>query len=64
VSDDGGIDLLEIEEKKALFSKLAQTLDAIKVGRVVIRSVAGEAWTVSLFSSGSSETSDDIFLRL
>jgi len=64
VSDDGGIDLLEIEEKNALFSKLVQTLDAIKVGRVVIRSVAGETWTVSLFSSGSSESSNNIFLRL
>lgn len=64
LADDGGIDLLEIEKKESLFEELSQTLSGIKAGKVVIRSVAGESWTVSLFASDSSVPSKDIFLRL
>ena len=64
LADDGGIDLLEAENLEGIFKELVQTLSGIKAGKVVIRSVAGEAWTVSLFASDSSATSEDIFLRL
>jgi hypothetical protein len=64
LADDGGIDLLEAQEKESLFTVLSQTLSGIKAGKVVIRSVAGESWTVSLFASDSSATSQDVFLRL
>jgi hypothetical protein len=64
LSDDGGIDLLEGEEREHLFKELSHALGGIKVGKVVIRSVAGESWTVSLFASDSSGTTEDVFLRL
>jgi hypothetical protein len=64
LSDDGGMDLLEDEERERIFKELSHALSGIKVGKVVIRSVAGETWTVSLFASDSSATSEDIFLRL
>jgi hypothetical protein len=64
LSDDGGIDLLEAEKKESLFRELSQTLSGVTAGKVVIRSVAGESWTVSLFASDSSGTSEDLFLRL
>ena len=64
LSDDGGMDLLEDEERERIFKELSHALSGIKVGKVVIRSVAGETWTVSLFASDSSGASQDIFLRL
>ena len=64
LADDGGIDLLDEEKKSRIFKVLAQTVSEIKTGKVVIRSVAGETWTVSLFASDSSATGQDIFLRL
>jgi branched-subunit amino acid transport protein len=63
LSDDGGIDLLEGEDRERLFKELSRALSGIKAGKVVIRSVAGESWTVSLFASGSIG-SQDVFLRL
>jgi hypothetical protein len=64
LSDDGGIDLLESEDRERLFKELSNALSGIKAGKVVIRSVAGESWTVSLFASDSSGTNEDVFLRL
>ena len=64
IADDGGIDLLDEEKKGRIFKVLAQTVSEIKTGKVVIRSVAGESWTVSLFASDPSATSEDVFLRL
>jgi branched-subunit amino acid transport protein len=64
LADDGGIDALGTEKKEILFKELSQTLSGIKVGKVVIRSVSGESWTVSLFASDPSGASQDIFLRL
>jgi hypothetical protein len=62
LSDDGGIDLLDGEERELLFKELSHTVSGIKSGKIVIRSVAGETWTVSLFASDSSGASQDIFL--
>jgi hypothetical protein len=64
LADDGGIDLLDEEKKSRIFKVLAQTVSGAKAGKVVIRSVAGESWTVSLFASDPSATSEDVFLRL
>ena len=64
LADDGGIDLLDEEKKSRIFKVLAQTVSGVKAGKVVIRSVAGESWTVSLFASDPSATSEDVFLRL
>ena len=64
LSDDGGIDLLEGKDRERLFKELSHALSGIKAGKVIIRSVAGESWTVSLFASESSGTSEDVFLRL
>ena len=64
LADDGGLDALGTEKKEILFKELSQTLSGIKAGKVVIRSVAGESWTVSLFASDPGGASQDIFLRL
>jgi DNA-binding CsgD family transcriptional regulator len=64
LSDDGGIDLLEAENKESLFKVLSHTLSGIQAGKVVIRSVAGESRTVSLFGSDPSAPTQDVFLRL
>lgn len=64
LSDDGGIDLLEAANKESLFKVLSHTLSGIQAGKVVIRSVAGESWTVSLFGSDPSAPTQDVFLRL
>jgi len=63
LADDGGIDLLEAENKDSIFLLLSETLGGIKAGKVVIRSVAGESWTVSLFASDPGGASQDLFLR-
>lgn len=64
LADDGGIDLLDEEKRSSLFEVLAQTVSGVKSGKVVIRSVAGESWTVSLFASDPSTNRENTFLRL
>ncbi|MDE0868542.1 MAG: hypothetical protein OSA22_06045 [Aquiluna sp.] len=63
LSDDGGIDLLDGGERELLFKELSHAVSGIKSGKIVIRSVAGGSWTVSLFASGSIG-SQNVFLRL
>jgi len=56
--------LLDEEKRSSLFEVLAQTVSGVKSGKVVIRSVAGESWTVSLFASDPSTNRENTFLRL
>lgn len=62
--DDGGMDLLEAKERLQITDKLVETLDGLGAGRVVIRSVAGETWTVSLLAVSPAAAAPEVFLRL
>jgi hypothetical protein len=62
--DDGGMDLLEAKERLQITDKLVETLDGLSAGRVVIRSVADETWTVSLLAVSPGAAAPEVFLRL
>jgi len=62
--DDGGMQLLQASEKAKIIKKLVQSLDSLSTGKVVVRSVEGEAWTVSLLAVRPGLDAPDIFLRL
>lgn len=62
--DDGGIDELEQSEIDALFERVANELSKIETGRVVIRSVAGEEWRLTIAAIRKGAEKPDLFLRL
>jgi len=62
--DDGGMDLLDAKERLQITDKLVETLDGLSAGKVVIRSVAGETWTVSLLAVSPGAAAPKVFLRL
>jgi hypothetical protein len=62
--DDGGMDLLDAKERLQITDKLVETLDGLSAGRVVIRSVADETWTVSLLAVSPGAAAPEVFLRL
>jgi hypothetical protein len=62
--DDGGMDLLEAKERLQITDKLVETLDGLSAGRVFIRSVADETWTVSLLAVSPGAAAPEVFLRL
>jgi len=62
--DDGGMKLLEASEKAKIIKKLVQSLDSLSTGKVVIRSVSGEAWAVTLLAHSPGSDAPDVFLRL
>lgn len=61
--DDGGTEQLQAEEKADITKKLVQNLDGLDSGKVILRSVAGEAWTVSFFAVDAGLDSPHIFIR-
>ena len=62
--DDGGTDELETEEMAKIIESLVLNLNRTTIGKVVIRSVAGESWTVSMVALRPDATAPDVFLRL
>jgi len=62
--DDGDMNLLQAGEKSKIIKKLVKSLDSLSNGKVVIRSVAGEAWTVTLLAASPGPEAPDVFLRL
>lgn len=62
--DDGGLDDMDQSELDEIFSRVARELSNIKAGRVVIRSVAGEDWTVTVAAIQKGSEKPDLFLRL
>lgn len=62
--DDGGLDELEQQESDALFERVASELSKIEAGRVVVRSVAGEDWKLTMAAIRKGAERPDLFLRL
>ena len=62
--DDGGLDELEPDELDQLLDRVARELSKIQTGRVVIRSVAGEDWRLTMAAIRKGADQPDLFLRL
>ncbi|MDP4755733.1 MAG: hypothetical protein NWR78_01165 [Aquiluna sp.] len=62
--DDGGLDELEPHEVGQLLDRVARELSQIQSGRVVIRSVAGEDWRLTMAAIRKGADQPDLFLRL
>ncbi len=64
VLDDGGLDQLSESERQQLLAKVAQHITTVTAGRLVLRSVADEKWTVSITASKPGAETPDLFIRL
>ncbi|MCF8529620.1 MAG: hypothetical protein K9G13_06965 [Aquiluna sp.] len=62
--DDGGISELDPADRTALLRRVASELGGINSGKVVIRSVAGEEWTLTVAAIRKDSDRPDLFLRL
>jgi len=62
--DDGGMDELGEAERNQLLDKAAAELSNIQSGKVVIRSVAGENWKLTIAAIRKDTDRPDLFLRL
>jgi hypothetical protein len=62
--DDGGLDELDPIELDQLLNRVARELSQIQSGRVVIRSVAGEDWRLTMAAIRKGADQPDLFLRL
>ena len=62
--DDGGLERLSRAEKNELISKAATTLDQVQSGKVVIRSVSGESWRISITALSQDDSEPSLFLRI
>lgn len=64
VLDDGGLDQLSEQERARLLAEVATHVETVLVGRLVLRSVADEKWTVSITASRPGSDVPDLFVRL
>jgi len=62
--DDGGLDELDPDELDQLLGRVASELAQIQSGRVVVRSVAGEDWRLTIAAIRKGADQPDLFLRL
>jgi hypothetical protein len=62
--DDGGLEELGEAELRALLDRVTLELAKVQAGRVVIRSVAGESWSLSMAAIRKGAEQPDLFLRL
>ena len=62
--DDGGLEDLDQVQIDALLMRVANELKSVKEGKVVIRSVAGESWNLTMAAIRKGAEKPDIFLRL
>ena len=62
--DDGGIDDLAQDKARELMERAAKELEGISSGKVVIRSVEGEEWTLTMVAIQKGSEQPDLFLRL
>lgn len=62
--DDGGIEDLPEQEAAELMERAARELEGITSGKVVIRSVEGEDWTLTMVAIQKGSEQPDLFLRL
>ena len=62
--DDGGIEDLPTDKATELMERAAKELERISSGKVVIRSVEGEEWTLTMVAIQKGSEQPDLFLRL
>lgn len=62
--DDGGIEDLPEQKATELMERAAKELEGIASGKVVIRSVDGEEWTLTMVAIQKGSEQPDLFLRL
>jgi hypothetical protein len=62
--DDGGLEDLDEGDLEQLLDRVARELSKIQAGRVVIRSVAGEDWNLTMAAIRKGADQPDLFLRL
>lgn len=62
--DDGGTDEITAGEKARIVGTLIIKLNQTTIGKVFIRSVSGEPWTVSMVATRPGVEAPDLFLRL
>jgi hypothetical protein len=62
--DDGGLDQLDESDQQTILNRVASELSKISSGRVVIRSVAGEQWSLTMTAVRKGADQPDLFLRL
>ena len=62
--DDGGLDELDPDELDQLLGRVASELAQIQSGRVVVRSIAGEDWRLTIAAIRKGADQPDLFLRL
>ena len=62
--DDGGLDQLSESEASELLIRVAKELSKIQEGKVVIRSVANEDWSLTIAAIRKGAEQPDLFLRL
>lgn len=64
VLDDGGLEQLSEAAREQLLAKVAEHVANVTGGKLVLRSVADEKWTVSIIASKTDADSPDLFIRL
>lgn len=62
--DDGGLADLSRVDRDELLYKVAQSLESVRSGKVVIRAAAGERWSLTVTALRKGEEKPDLFLRL
>ena len=62
--DDGGLEDVTEEHRQQLLSKIADELKNINAGRVVIRTVDGEDWKITMAAIRKESDKPDLFIRL
>ena len=62
--DDGGLDELEIPERLPYLLEVAQKLEGISAGKVVVRAAQGESWRVTMAAIRKEADRPDLFIRL
>ena len=62
--DDGGFENLADDEIVNLLQRVATELRSVETGKVVIRSVSGESWNLTMAAIRKGAEQPDLFLRL
>ncbi len=64
VLDDGGLEQLTDSQRELLLREVAAHVAKVNSGKLVLRSVAGEKWTVSITALQAGAEVPDLFIRL
>lgn len=62
--DDGGLTGLTPKELRLLINRIATEVEKVRSGKLVIRTVPGESWRVTVVALRKNSDSPDLFLRI